>query len=163
MQHLLWIFQHLLELVAVGSQDRGRQLRRHLHTGNTGILGHVANLVDLDTRVAGQSRLQLLRHLRGLRIPCGKCPGKTRKLRLCQRGREVNAGDPGGGQKLRKTPLGRAGPQRLAVKKDLVAGRAEQDTASPARLQCARKLAPRRLKLRSRADVPKLIKPGEFQ
>ena len=75
----------------------------------------------------------------------------------------MNAGDPGGGQKLRKTPLGRAGPQRLTVKKDLVAGRAEQDTASPASLQCARKLAPRRLKLRSRADVPKLIKPGEFQ
>jgi len=61
LQHLLRIFEKVPELVPLVPQHLRRQLRGHLDSSNRTVFGHKADLVDLDARVAGKRRLQLLR------------------------------------------------------------------------------------------------------
>jgi len=94
-------------------------LRRHLDSGHGTVFRNKPNLVDPDARVSRHRRLQLFGQLAGFRVAARKRAHKTRKLRLRQILREVNAGDSRRCQQLRKTPLARGRSQRHAVQQDL--------------------------------------------
>jgi hypothetical protein len=102
LQHLVGIFEEVFELIALGAQRLGGELRRDLDSRHGGILSDVANLVDLDAGFAGQRGFQLFCERRRLGIATGKGAYKARKLRLRQVRRKVNAGDSRVGQQLRK-------------------------------------------------------------
>jgi hypothetical protein len=119
LQQFIGIFKNIAQFVAAGAQHLGRQLRRHLDSGHGTVFRNKPNLVDPDTRVSRHGRLQLFRQLAGFCVAAWKRAHKTRELRLRQIFREVNAGDSGSRQQLRKTPLARGRSQRHAVQQDL--------------------------------------------
>jgi len=119
LQQFIGIFKNIAKFVAARAQHLGRQLRRHLDSGHGAVFRNKPNLVDPDTRISRHGRLQLFRQLAGFCVAAWKCAHKPRELRLRQIFREVNAGDSGRCQQLRKTPLARGRPQRHAVQQDL--------------------------------------------
>jgi hypothetical protein len=119
LQQFIGIFKNVAKFVAAGAQRLGRQLRRHLDAGHGTVFRNKANLIDPDARLPRQRGLQLFRQLVGFCVAAWKRAHKTRKLWLRQIFREVNAGDSGRCQQLRKTPFARRRSQRHAVQQDL--------------------------------------------
>jgi hypothetical protein len=119
LQQFIRIFKNIAQFVAACAQRLGRQLRRHLDSRDGAVFGNKPNLVNLDARLSRHRCLQLLRQLAGFCPAAGKRAHKARELRLRQIFREVNAGDSGRCQQLRKTPLPRGRSQRHAVQQDL--------------------------------------------
>jgi hypothetical protein len=78
-------------------------LRGHLDPRHGRIFRDVANLVDLDARFTGERGFQLFGERGRFGVAAGKTAYEAGKLRLRQIGREVNAGDTGACQQLRKT------------------------------------------------------------
>jgi len=126
LQQLIGVLKNVAKLIASGAQRLCRQLRRHLDSGHGAVFRNKSNLVDLDARLSRQRRFQLVRQLAGFCVSARKRAHKTRKLRLRQMFRKVNAGDSGRGQQLCKTPLACGRSQRHAVQQDLSSRSAQQ-------------------------------------
>jgi hypothetical protein len=77
-------------------------LRGHLDPRHGRIFRDVANLVDLDARFTGERGFQLFGEGGRFGVAAWKTAYEAGKLRLRQIGREVNAGDTGACQQLRK-------------------------------------------------------------
>ena len=163
MQQFVGVFKNVPELVAGGAQNFGRQLRRNLDACNRSVFCDESNFIDLDGRFSGQRGLQLLRQRTGLGVSAGKCANKPGKLPLLETGREVNTGDPGGCQQLRKTAFARCGAKRYTVQQNLVAGSSQQQSGVPTFIQGLSQFLPGGLKLSCSPHVSKLIQARELQ
>jgi hypothetical protein len=93
LQQLVRIFKEIFEFVALRAQHFLCQLRRHLDPGHGRIFRHVADFIHLDAGLSCQRGLQLFRQRRRLGIPARERAHESRKLRLRQCRRKVNAGD----------------------------------------------------------------------
>jgi len=93
LQHLLRVFEQILELIALAAQHLSRQLRGHFDPGNRTVFRNEANFVDPDIGVARQCRFQLLRQGTWLGVAAGEGANKARKAGLRGIWCEVNAGD----------------------------------------------------------------------
>ena len=80
-------------VLSLRAKNLGRQVRRHLDSGNGRILSHVTNLVDLDAGIARKRRFQLFRERRRLGVSAGKSAHKAGELRLRSSRAKVNAGN----------------------------------------------------------------------
>jgi len=98
LQHLLWIFEKVLELVRLSTKHLRGQLRSHLDSGNGTVFRDKSNFVDFDAWIASQRGLQLFRQRTWFRVSAGKCAHEPREARLRRIGCEVNAGNSRGGQ-----------------------------------------------------------------
>jgi hypothetical protein len=138
-------------------------LRGHLNSRYGRVFRNVANFVDLDGGFAGERGFQLFRERGRLCVSARKRAHKPRKLRLRQIRREMDAGNAGAGQKLRKAFLACRRAKGNTVQQNLITGSAEQETATNALIKRTSELFPGSLKLRRRPHVAKFIKPREFQ
>src|SRR5229473_1026053 len=164
LQHFIGIFKNIAELVALPTQHLGGELRGNLESGNRTVLGHETNFVYFDTRIPGQSGLQLFRERTGFRVARGKCPHESCELPLEKVWSEMDAGDSGVGQQLRKGFFRRArGAHWHAVHQDLVSGGSQQQPSIRALVQRRPQFFPGAFKLRSSAQMPELVEPGELQ
>jgi hypothetical protein len=91
LQHLVGIFEEIFELVAGRPEYFLRKLRRHLDARHRGIFRNVADFIHLDAGVSRQGRFQLFRERRGFGISAGEGAHKSRKLRLCEQRRKMDA------------------------------------------------------------------------
>jgi hypothetical protein len=98
LQHLVWVFEEILEFVTRRAEHFLRQLRRHLDARDRRIFRNVADFIDLDARLSRQRGFQLFREGRRLRVSAGEGAHKSRELRLSGRWRKVNARDSRGNQ-----------------------------------------------------------------
>jgi hypothetical protein len=103
LEEFIGVFKEIFELVALSAESLRSKLRGHLDPRHGRILRDVANLVDLDTRFARERGFQLFGERGRFGVAAGKTAYEAGKLWLCQIGREVNAGNTGACQKLRKT------------------------------------------------------------
>jgi hypothetical protein len=91
LQHLVGIFEEIPELVASRPEYLLRELRRHLDARHRGIFRDVADFIHLDAGVARECRFQLFRERRRLGISAGEGAHKSRKLRLREQWRKMDA------------------------------------------------------------------------
>jgi hypothetical protein len=94
LQHLVRIFEEILEFFACRPENLLRKLRRYLNARYRRILSDVADFVHLDARVSRQRGFQLFRERRRLGISAGEGAHKSRELRLGEQWRKMDAGDP---------------------------------------------------------------------
>jgi hypothetical protein len=163
LQHLVGVFEEVLEFVARGAQHLLCKLRGHFDSSHRGVFRDVADFIHLNTGFSRERRFQLFGQGRRLGVSARKGAHKSRELRLRKIGGKMNAGDTGSDQKLREASFAGCGAQRHAVQQNLRSGRAEQHAASAAVLQRVAQLFPRRFKLLRRLRVPELVQPREFQ
>jgi len=93
LQHLIWVFKEISKFVTRRAQHFLRKLRRNFDPRHGRIFRNVADFIHLDASVSRQSAFQLFRKRRRLRISAGEGAHKSRKLRLCERGRKMYARD----------------------------------------------------------------------
>jgi hypothetical protein len=98
LQHLVRVFEEVLELIAGRAEHLLRKLRRHFNPRYRGIFRHVADFIYLDARVSRQRRFQLFRERRRLGVSAGEGAHKSRELRLRKRGGKMDARDSRGSQ-----------------------------------------------------------------
>jgi hypothetical protein len=163
LQQFVGVFKNVPELVAGGAQNFGRQLRRNLDARNRSVFCDESNFIDLDGRFSGQRGLQLLRQRTRLGVSAGKRANEPGELSLLEIGREVNTGDPGGCQQLRKTAFARCGTQRHAVQQNLVAGSSQQKSGVPALIEGLPQFLPGGLKLSRGSHVSKFVQARKLQ
>jgi hypothetical protein len=120
LEQLVRVVKEIPKLVTVFAENLRGEICRHLDTSDRRVLGHIPNFVDLDARITGEGRLQLLGERSGLGISAWKAANKSRKLRLGSGRAEVDAGNAGGCEELRKTALARRGTQWDTVQQDLI-------------------------------------------
>jgi hypothetical protein len=84
LEHLVGIFEEILEFVALRSKHLLCQLRGDFDSRDGGIFGHVANFIHLDTGIAGQRGLQLLGQRGWFGVSTRESAHKSRELRLRQ-------------------------------------------------------------------------------
>jgi hypothetical protein len=137
-------------------------LRRYLDSSNGTVFRHVADFVDLNARFSGQRGFQLIRQRRGFRISAWERTHKSRKLRLCQGRRKVNAGDSGGDQKLRETSFTGRCAQRHAVQQNLVTGGAQQQSTAPAFIESVAQFFPGAIELGRCPRMPNSYRRANF-
>jgi len=94
LQHLVGIFEEILELVASRPEHLLRKLRRHFDASHRGVFRNVADFIHLDAGVSRQRRFQLFRERSGLGISTGEGAHKSRELRLREQWRKMDAGNP---------------------------------------------------------------------
>jgi hypothetical protein len=61
LQHLVGVFEEILEFVAGRTEYFLRQLRRHLDARHRSIFSDVTDFIDLDAGLSGQCGFQLFR------------------------------------------------------------------------------------------------------
>ncbi|MBZ5527257.1 MAG: hypothetical protein LAN71_05060 [Acidobacteriia bacterium] len=54
MEHLLGVFEEILELFALRAKDFGGELGGHLYAGDGGVFGDETDFVDFDGGVTGE-------------------------------------------------------------------------------------------------------------
>jgi len=111
LQHFLWIFENVSELVALASQHLGGQLRGNFDTGHGLIFRYKPDLIDFYAGVSGQSGLQLFGESGGLGATGWERPYKARELCLSGVWCEMNACDPRRGQEQGEASLSRCRAQ----------------------------------------------------
>jgi hypothetical protein len=82
LQHLVWIFEEILEFVALRSEHFLRQLRGDLDARDGRVFRHVTDFVHFDGGVARERGLQLFRQRRGFGVSAREGAHKSRELRL---------------------------------------------------------------------------------
>jgi hypothetical protein len=82
LQHLVWIFKEVLELVASRAQHFLGQLRRHFDARHRRIFRNVTDFIHLDARFTRQRAFQLFGKRSGLGVSAGEGAHKSRELRL---------------------------------------------------------------------------------
>jgi hypothetical protein len=115
LQHFVGIFKKILELVTLGSEHFGGELRGHFDSGNGGVFRDIANFVDFDAGLTGERGFDLLGKSGGLGCATGKRSHKTCELRLGKGWGEMDAGDSGGSQQLREAAFSRCRTKGHAV------------------------------------------------
>jgi hypothetical protein len=163
LEHLVGVFEEILEFVSGRSEYFLRQLRRHLDARHRRIFRDVADFIDLDARLASQRGFQLFRERRRFCVSAGEGAYKSRELRLRRRWRKVNARDSRGNQQLREAAFARGGPERHAVQQNLRSRSAQQHAAAAAVIQRVAQFFPRRFKLLRCFRVPKFVQPRKLQ
>ena len=132
MQEFVGVFKEIPEFVARRTEGFCGELSSDLDAGYGRVFRNVANLIDLDARLAGERAFQLFGKRGRLGIATRKGADKSCELRLGESRREVNAGDPGTHQQLREAAFAGSGAERHTVQQDLGSRRAEQKAAAPA-------------------------------
>ncbi|HKV23327.1 MAG TPA: hypothetical protein VJN93_01935 [Candidatus Acidoferrum sp.] len=163
MQKFVWIFKKILELVTLSAKSFGRELGGDFDSSHGGIFRNVADFVDLDTGFTSKRRFQLFCERGRLGVAAGKSAYETRKLRLRKSGREMDAGNAGASEELRKTFFTGGSPKWDAIEKNLISGGTEEKSAAYALIKRTTEFFPRSLKLSRGSHVSEFIKTCEFQ
>src|SRR5262249_30725254 len=130
------VFQKILELVALCSENFCRQLRSDFYAGNGRIFGNIADFVHLDAGLTCKRSFQLFRKGCRFCISCRKRANESRELGLREIRTEVNAGDSGSGQELSETALCSSGTEWNTVQQNLRTRGTEQKSAIAAFIEC---------------------------
>jgi hypothetical protein len=93
LQHLVRIFEEILELVARRAENLLCELRRHLDARHRRIFRDITDFIHLDAGFARQRAFQLFGKRSGLGVSAGEGAHKSRELRLRKRWRKMNARD----------------------------------------------------------------------
>src|SRR5262249_258798 len=84
LQQLIRVFEKVLELITLSTQDFCGQLCADLDAANGRIFRNITNLVYFDGGFSGERGFQLLGKRSRLCIACWKSANKPRKLRLIE-------------------------------------------------------------------------------
>jgi len=82
LQKFVRVFEKIPVFVAGRTQRFSGQLRRNFNSCNRGILGDVADFVDLDAGFTSENGFQLFCERRWLGVAAGKRANEARELRL---------------------------------------------------------------------------------
>jgi len=121
LQEFVGVIKKIFEFVALRSENFCSELRCNFYAGNRRIFCDIADFVDLDAGFTGKCGFQLFGKRSGFCISSWKGADKSRKMRLHQIRRKVDARNSGSGQKLCETAFRSSSTKRYAIEQNLLA------------------------------------------